>query len=181
MVENETEKVIYSRALDLAKKSLSNELKNINLSNFVLFTHTADMLINYSDSTFQKYGLNRTHIGILYSLILNDGVSTPTELGNIILRSKNAVTIATDTLERLGYVKSEKAGYSLVAKVDRRIRNVRITQPGLDIIATIIPIYRDLANSIMSCLDAKSADEFRAHCNLVRERLKSLESSTNKN
>jgi DNA-binding MarR family transcriptional regulator len=179
MVENETTKINYSKTLDLLKKHLSNELKNINLSNFLIFTHTADMLIDYMDSEFQKYGLNRTHVGILYSLILNDGISTPTELSNFILRSKNAVTIATDNLEKKGYVKSEKAGFSLDARIDRRVRTVRITEKGLDIIAKIIPVYRDLTNSIMSCLDIKSATEFNAMISKIRESIKNFKSSNN--
>ena len=107
-MKNMKTKENYSPRVDLLKKHLVEQAKEINMDCFISFNKTSEMLNNYVDNELRKHGINLTQVGILYNLILGDGTTTPTEVSSSILRSKHATTKAIDSLEKLGFTKSEK-------------------------------------------------------------------------
>jgi DNA-binding MarR family transcriptional regulator len=66
-------------------------------------------------------------------------------------RSKNAITRAVDSLERLGFTKSNGT------KQDRRLRKVSVTEKGLDIVEKTMDLRHRIGSQVMQCLNDDSA------------------------
>jgi len=62
-------------------KSLANEIRaqgdDLRVGNFLSFIYTSDIVNRYLDTTLRKYGVNRTWMNILHTLITHDGTMTP--------------------------------------------------------------------------------------------------------
>jgi len=153
-------------------KSLANEIRaqgdDLRVGNFLSFIYTSDIVNRYLDTTLRKYGVNRTWMNILHTLITHDGTMTPTELSRRVFRSKHAITRAVDSLEQEGLVGREGIGK------DRRVRKVTITEEGLDVVKKTMPNGRDLSSRAMSCLSKDEAQAFSATLRRLRKHILSL-------
>ena len=133
----------------LAIKAQANDLR---FDSLVSFAYTADIINRFLDIELFKYGGKRTYFNILHSLVINDGIMTPTELSRKVFRSKHAITRAIDSLERRGLVIREGIGS------DRRTRRVTITKKGLDAVNQAMPYRQDASKRCMSCLEEQQVE-----------------------
>jgi DNA-binding MarR family transcriptional regulator len=155
--------------------SLRTQAEDERMDNFVSFIYTAEMISNFVDKELSKIGLNRTQMGILCTVVLCGGTITPTELSVNILRSKHATSRALDSLEKPGYISSEKTELKSRIKADRRLRNVSITAKGLEVVEKSMPVNMKMAVSIMDCLKNKEAGAFKNTLSRLRQQMFTLE------
>jgi DNA-binding MarR family transcriptional regulator len=135
---------------------------------FLSLFSTAEIFSRFVEIETSKRLLNPTLFAILHTLILRGGSLPPTEISQMIFRSKHAVTRAVDNLEKSGLVKRQ------LSKDDRRVRQVFITQKGLDFIKANTNETRKLDDSAMSCLSIDQAEQLKGILSVVRKHLLSL-------
>ena len=153
-------------------KYLANDIRaqanDLRFDNFLSFIYTAEIVNKYVDSVLRKHGAKRTWMSILHILITHGGTMTPTELSGRALRSKHAITRATDSLEQRGLVRREGIGE------DRRVRKVAITAKGLDVVKKTMADRRELGLRAMSCLGKEETQTFSATLKRLRKHMLSL-------
>jgi DNA-binding MarR family transcriptional regulator len=162
----------FNSDLTNLKESISVLQKDINYHNVSLFINTADIVFKYLDNELLRISLNRTKYGILLALINNGGTATPTELSNLLTRSKYTITGAVDSLEKEGLAIRKKINSS--GQSDRRLRKIKITQQGLDIVRNSIPENSKFASSVMYYFSIADAQKFEANIRLLRKKAKEL-------
>jgi DNA-binding MarR family transcriptional regulator len=135
---------------------------------FLSLYSTADIFSRFVEIETHKSNLNPTLFSILHTIILRNGSMAPTEISSSVFRSKHAVTRAVDTLEKSGFVKRQ------LSKGDRRVRQVFITQKGLDFIKSNTEETRRIDNLAMSCLNPNQAEQLKNILNILRKHLLSL-------
>ena len=87
---------------------------------------TGLLLEKYINARCREYNQNRNRIEVLLTLILHNGAMKPTDLSNVLYRSRQSITQTIDSLERDGMVKRE------LLDTDRRTRYIVVTREGLD-------------------------------------------------
>jgi DNA-binding MarR family transcriptional regulator len=148
--------------IDKLNTRLKVQQEDIMTDTFIKFSHTAEKMTNFLNSELRKYGLNHTQMRIIVALVLSGGTMTPTELSYDIMRSKYATTKAIDSLEQLNYLKSAKSDLRSKTKVDRRLRKVRITEKGVEILENTMGLRHDIGLRVMCCLDQKELNQLKA-------------------
>jgi len=137
----------YSQRVDSLANDIRAQSKDLKGNAFLSFVYTADIVDRYLGIEMRKRGGNPARFNILHTLITHNGSMTPTDLSIKVFRSKHSITRVVDTLEKDGLVKREPLGE------DRRIRKVRITKKGLDLVTSTMPYRRQIAQTALSCLD----------------------------
>jgi DNA-binding MarR family transcriptional regulator len=163
--------------LDNLNGRLIAQRKDVATDNFLTFIYTCDLTLNYLDSELRKSGVNRTQIGILTSLALAGGTKTPTQLSGDVLRSKFAVIKAIDSLERIKMIKSEKSDLGAKGKPDRRLRNVRITEKGLELLENHMPERRRLNSKAMGGMSKRELTCLKSILDKIRINILAPETS----
>jgi DNA-binding MarR family transcriptional regulator len=154
--------------LDNLNIRLLAQRKDMATDNFLTFIYTCDLTLNYLDSELRKSGANRTQIGILSSLALAGGTKTPTQLSRDVLRSKYAVVKAIDSLERIKMTKSEKLKLGTKGKTDRRLRNVSVTEKGLQLLENTTAHRHRLGSKVMDGMNKKELTDLKSILNHIR-------------
>lgn len=153
-------------------QSLAAEIKQIGevvrLDSLILLMYAAEMVNKYLDSQMKKYAQDQTRMNILYLLIANGGIMTPTNISERVYRSKHAITRAIDILETNNLVKRE------ASRNDRRSINVTITESGINLVKESLPDLQRASSIATSCLTNEQAEGLKT---LLRKLRKWLESS----
>jgi MarR family transcriptional regulator for hemolysin len=87
---------------------------------------TGLLLEKYINTRCREYDQNRNRIEVLLTLILHNGTMKPTDLSNVLYRSRQSITQTIDSLERDGLVKRA------LMDSDRRTKQIVVTRKGLD-------------------------------------------------
>ena len=135
-----------------------NEVKNaekiIRGREFLYLLGFADVLNRYMDIKL-KDQFNHLRNAALSLLIAKGSSLTPTQLAQLMLRSKHSLTRVIDSLEGDGFVVRER-----VSK-DRRAVHVRITSDGLTFMMQSLRDNARAEEEIMSCLDKNETETLR--------------------
>ncbi len=166
--------------VDELSARLKAQQEDILMDNFLAFTYTADIVLNFVDKDLRNIGLNRTQMGIFISLALGGGTMTPTELSKSVLRSKYATIKAIDSLEKVNLVKSKKAGLPSKAKGDRRLRKVSLTEKAVELMEQPMAGRHELASLVMGCLSQKEQEQFKTILSRLRKHITDLQHKGNK-
>ena len=110
-------------------------------------------------------GVNRSHIDVMYTLVTNNGKLKPTDLGRILYRSKQNITVIIDSLEKNGLVERE-----LTSK-DRRTKKVVITGKGLDVVRASLPVSTEMIKYAIPNLSEKETRDLRDILKTIRKHL----------
>jgi DNA-binding MarR family transcriptional regulator len=163
-----------SQKIHSIAQNLISQHNDINIYNFLSFLSTSEMVFQYLDQEFhQKIGMDRTKIQILDLLVIKGGTMTPSQLSRSVNRKKITLTTALDNLEKQGLIKSAKV------KKDRRLRLVTITDKGLDIVNSALPLRQEIFAKSMQCLNEKEAISFQSLISRLREHIYSLSGDSN--
>ena len=166
MIEN-LEKTIDSLAADI--RSQSNQLK---IKTFLSLLYTSDIVSRYVDMEIAKhtlrlkgYNLSRAGYNILDVLILNGGTMISTNISKKIFRSKHTVTKIIDTLEKRGLVTRESA------ETDHRMKNVSITEEGVDLIrrTSFAEGRKAVSHQVLLPIDKKQTEMLNNILRLIRK------------
>jgi DNA-binding MarR family transcriptional regulator len=163
-----------SQKIQSIAQNLISQHNDINIYNFLSFLSTAEMVFQYLDQEFhQKIGMDRTKMQVLDLLVLKGGTMTPSQLSRSVNRKKITLTTALDNLEKQGLIKSAKV------KKDRRLRLVTITDKGLDVVNSALPLRQEIFAKSMQCLKEKEAISFQSLISRLREHIYSLSGDSN--
>jgi DNA-binding MarR family transcriptional regulator len=181
-MENEikiTESAEIKKNLDLFKRKIASQKHDTSTSNFITFIIISDLVLDNLESELQKINLNRTQFGILVSLVENGGTAIPSLLSDKVRRSKYAITMAVDSLEKAGLTKSKKTELDSEIKSDRRLRKVSITEKGLDALKNALSLNRQIANTMMQSFNKEEELQFKTSLDSLLDNLhKVLNKST---
>jgi DNA-binding MarR family transcriptional regulator len=155
-------------ALDYLVGFINERASDLKGNVFLSLYSTAEIFSRFVEIETSKRKLNPTLFTILHTLILRGGSMAPSEISPLVFRSKHAITRAVDTLENSGLVKRQ------LSKEDRRVRQVIITQKGLDFIKANTEETRKLDNLAMSCLSANQAEQLKSILTVLRKHLQTL-------
>ena len=141
-----------SKALQSLADDLRNQHKDLRVDNSYNLLRTAAMLNNFLNKGYRKIGMKQNQAILLSFMLANGGVMTPTELQNKVFRTNNAIGSSLDSLDKLGLTKSS------TSKIDRRIRRVKLTEKGLEVMKQMLPIRRNLFVKPTSCLNREEQE-----------------------
>lgn len=163
--------------LDKTMESIAGELRDtardLRVDAFLSISYAADIINMRVNIGLKKYGIGQTTLGIMYLLVTHGGSMTPTDLSKKIFRTKQAITLAVDSLEKGGLVTREPIGG------DRRTRRIKITRKGLDLVKETMADRRELIFSVMSCLGQEEMEQLSTTLKKVRRNLrKQMENPT---
>jgi DNA-binding MarR family transcriptional regulator len=102
----------------------NSESGNTVLRLWLLLHRVRDELVLCEDSVFGKYGLTTEKYSVLAAVKSRDGSLKPGELGEILGRSPNSISMLVDRMVKAGWVKRRRD------KKDRRGVNVSLTSKG---------------------------------------------------
>ena len=149
-------------------ESLREQHHDLRVENFLSFVYTADIVSKYLEIEFQRVGLTRTQNMILHFLLAQRRSMTPTELSKCTLRTKDTITKAINNLDKMGLTRSTRS------KNDRRLRRVRFTDEGLDLMEKILPIRCHIFTQALNCLIQEDSEAFRSLLKQLREHIINL-------
>jgi MarR family 2-MHQ and catechol resistance regulon transcriptional repressor len=103
--------------------SINSESEKTVLRLWLLLRRVGDALMLCQDSVFSKYGLTTEQWGVLTS-IKSRGSLRPTDLGSILERSPNSISMLIDRMVKAGLVRRTRD------RKDRRVVTVSMTSKG---------------------------------------------------
>lgn len=115
--------------------------------NFWLCVTFSDTIGRYCEITMKKDDISPLHAIAMYHLVCAGGVSTPTQLADMMFRSKHSVTKIVDNLEREGFIVRD------FSSKDRRVTHIKVTPSGLKYVKQNQNIADLRAKQVMDCLD----------------------------
>ena len=137
------------------------EQENTVLRLWLLLRRVGDKLALCQDLTYSKYGLTTEQFGVLAS-IKSRGPLRPTDLGSLLERSVNSVSMLIDRMVKAGLVRRTRD------RKDRRVVTVSLTEKGKTAVESAIPVGWEFIHEVLSPL---SDDEQRNLANML-ERVK---------
>jgi len=150
-------------------KSLADDIRTIGVGlrfNMGVQLLSSGLLLNkYINIEAKKYGQNRSRLDVMHTLIIHDGILKPSDLSEMLFRSKQTITQIVDGLERDGLVEREQKGK------DRRTKKVFITRKGLDLISTSLPRTLEISSSAIPKLSEEEMQTAVAILRRVRKHL----------
>jgi DNA-binding MarR family transcriptional regulator len=123
------------------------------------------LLNRFMDLRSKRFGVNRSNMDVMYTLVTHKGRLKPTEIGRMLFRSKQNITGIIDNLEKDGLVERELTGR------DRRTRTVIITGKGLDIVRASLPVAQDIIKCGIPSLSEQEALTLRSILSTIRKHL----------
>jgi DNA-binding MarR family transcriptional regulator len=168
-----------TKKFDNHLESLAGDIRalgdNLRFNIAVQLLFSGLLLNRYINIRARRYGLNRSRLDIMHTLITHGGILKPTDLSKMLFRSKQTITQIIDGLEGDGLVKRELAGK------DRRTRKVIITRKGVDLIRANLPRTIEISNSAIPGLAEEEMQTLQASLRRVRKHLLSqIKSSASK-
>ena len=132
-------------------KPISHEIettpKKTEEGNFWLCLAFADTIKRYCEITMKKDDVSPLHSIAMFYLVRAGGNSTPTQLAELMFRSKHSVTKIVDNLEKEGLIVRDFS-----SKV-RRVTRVKVTDAGLEYVKNNLNKGDKRAKQVMDCLD----------------------------
>jgi MarR family 2-MHQ and catechol resistance regulon transcriptional repressor len=125
--------------------SVDSEAENTVLRLWLLFRRVGDALALCQDSVFSKYGLTTEQFGVLAS-IKSRGPLRPSDLGAILERAPNSMSMLVDRMVKAGLVRRTRD------RKDRRVVSVSLTSKGEKAIEPAIPAGWEFIHEILSPL-----------------------------
>ena len=117
----------------------------LNIKTVREFMRLSHLLDKYLDAQLGVYGLNRTQRRIVIFILCNNGPMTPTELSKLSLLTLDTINKSIDNLDKMGLTRSYRS------RKDRRVRNVVLTEAGLEMLDKTMPLRYKTFTKIMSC------------------------------
>ncbi len=137
---------------------LTDTTKLMKKKRFLYITSFADILNRYTEIKI-KSPLRYTALSFL---ITRGGSLTPTELAQLMFRSKHSVTKIIDGLEKGGYA------VRIPDKEDRRSIQVKITTRGLEHARKSMSLGDDYVKDLISCLTDEEWDNLLDYIKRLR-------------
>jgi DNA-binding MarR family transcriptional regulator len=139
------EKLLDSRAT-LAEdfKQTASQIREVN---FWLAVTFSDTIGRYCEITMKKDDISPLHAIAMYHLVCAGGTSTPTQLAEMMFRSKHSVTKIVDNLERENFIVRD------FSSKDRRVTQIKVTPAGLKYVKQNQNKADQRARQVMDCLD----------------------------
>jgi DNA-binding MarR family transcriptional regulator len=128
-------------------KQTADQIREVN---FWLCVTFSDTIGRYCEITMNKDDISPLHAIAMYHLVCGGGTSTPTQLAEVMFRSKHSVTKIVDNLEREGFIIRD------FSSKDRRVTRIKVTPAGLKYVKQNQNKAELRAKQVMDCL---SADE----------------------
>ena len=157
--------------LDPLIESLKNQNEDLRISNSFYLLRVAALIDRTLDNGYRKIKLKRIQIMILSFMLANGGTITPTELKSKVFRSDNAISKSLDNLDKLGLTRSSGT------KADRRIRQVKLTEKGLEVIKEMLPVRKMIFSDATGILSKKESEELQAILRKLIDHLLQMSSS----
>ncbi len=129
----------------LIAKDIKAQAAELRVDTLLLFLNASDIISRFVDIEAREHPITRAGFNVLHLLILHNTVMMPTEISRRTFRSKHAVTKILDTLEKQGFVKRMEVG----SDTDRRVRNVTITQKGIDLVKKATTQSRERSSKML--------------------------------
>jgi DNA-binding MarR family transcriptional regulator len=123
---------------------------------FWLCVTFADTVGRYCEITMKKDDISPLHAIAMFHLICAGGTSTPTQLADMLFRSKHSVTKIVDNLEKEGFIVRD------FSSKDRRVTQIRVTEAGLEYAKTNQSKGNMRAKQVMDCLTAAEQETLTA-------------------
>ena len=147
-------------------EKIRQEILNMQLSRLIVFS---DFINRYLHLRLKEYK-NWLKVNTVLFLITRGEEITPSQLGKLMLRSKNSMTKIVDNLEKEKLVKRVRS------KKDRRTIFLEVTSNGLEFTMDHLKELNSLEEEIKGCL---SSEELPLLVGLSRKlRLKLIENIT---
>jgi DNA-binding MarR family transcriptional regulator len=124
-------------------ETIRGEILAMHLSRLIVFS---DVINRYLHLRI-KDDISWLRVSAVLFIITRGGKLTPTQLANLMLRSRNSVTKLIEGLEKDGLVRRYHA------RKDRRTVYVEVTSAGLSFTMTRLKAITSLEEEIRSCLD----------------------------
>ena len=125
--------------------AVNSESENTVLRLWLLLRRVGDALAICQDSVFSKYGLTTEQFGVLTS-IKSRGPLRPSDLGSILERAPNSMSMLVDRMVKTGLVKRTRD------RKDRRVVTVSLTSKGEKALEPAIPAGWEFIHEILSPL-----------------------------
>lgn len=150
----------------LIARDITAQAAELRVDTLLLFLNTSDIISRFVDIESREHPITRAGFNVLHLLILHNTVMMPTEISRMTFRSKHAVTKILDTLEKQGFVKRMDVG----SETDRRVRNVTITQKGLDLVKKATTQSRERSSKMLfRSLNETQVTELNEILKILRE------------
>ncbi|MGJ7921662.1 MarR family winged helix-turn-helix transcriptional regulator [Neobacillus sp. LXY-4] len=114
-----------------------------------------------------KNNISITEFSVLEVLYLK-GKQTIQQIGNSILISSGSMTYVIDKLEQKGYLNRN------ACREDRRVIHITLSDLGLQLMETIMPIHQDLVNNMFASLNYEEEQSF---VKLLKKVMKTVEAA----
>jgi DNA-binding MarR family transcriptional regulator len=125
-------------------KQTADQIREVN---FWLCVTFSDTIGRYCEITMKKDDISPLHAIAMYHLVCGGGTSTPTQLAELMFRSKHSVTKIVDNLEREGFIMRD------FSSKDRRVTRIKVTPAGLKYVKQNQNKAELRAKQVMDCLD----------------------------
>ena len=136
--------------------------------NFWLAVTFSDTIGRYCEITMKKDDISPLHAIAMYHLVCAGGVSTPTQLAEVMFRSKHSVTKIVDNLEREGFIVRD------FSNKDRRVTQIKVTPAGIKYVKTNQNKAELRAKQVMDCLTAEEQKTMVSLMDKMGRRMTSL-------
>ena len=127
-------------------KQTADQIREVN---FWLCVTFSDTIGRYCEITMKKDDISPLHAIAMYHLVCGGGISTPTQLAEVMFRSKHSVTKIVDNLEREGFIVRD------FSSKDRRVTQIKVTPAGLKYVKMNQNKAELRAKQVMDCLSAE--------------------------
>ncbi len=125
-------------------KQAADQVREVN---FWLCVTFSDTIGRYCEITMRKDDISPLHAMAMWHLVCVGGVSTPTQLADMMFRSKHSVTKIVDNLEREGFILRD------FSNKDRRVTQIKVTPAGLKYVKQNQNKAELRAKQVMDCLN----------------------------
>jgi len=132
--------------------ALNSESGNRVLRLWLLLHRVRDGIVLCEDSIFGKYGLTTEQFSVLAAVKSRGGSLKPSELGTILARKPNSMSMLVDRMVKAGWVRRTRD------KKDRRLVNVSLTSKGEKALEPAAPAGWEFIQKILSPLSDKDKE-----------------------
>ena len=132
--------------------ALDSKSGNTVLRLWLLLHRVRDGIVLCEDSVFGKYGLTTEQFSVLAAVKSRGGSLKPSELGTILARKPNSMSMLVDRMVTAGWVRRTRD------KKDRRLVNVSLTSRGEKALEPAAPAGWEFIQKILSPLSDKDKE-----------------------
>ena len=131
---------------------------------------TVEMLAKEGDRMLRAFGLTDSQFNILILLKYqaNNKEVNQTQLGRMLLVNRSNVTGLVDRMEQAGWVERK------AEPGDRRVKRVRLTRAGSQLLEKAEKVYFDKIKSAMSDIPKETLDTLCNTLEVLRDRVKNV-------